>query len=104
MYEYSLKFKSTQLNENADALSRLLLPSVPRGILIPSEIILLLKETAAWMEKDSILSKVLYFVENSWPKSINNMRVPTILQFKTYVFKSNSQSCILEVQPVSFII
>ena len=63
------EFKSTQLNGNADALSRLLLPPVPRDILIPSDIVLLLekfeflpitsKEIAAQTEKDSILSKVL---------------------------------------------
>ena len=42
-YQYALAFKTTTQNGNADAMSRLLLPGVPREPTIPAETVLLME-------------------------------------------------------------
>ena len=43
MYEYTIRFKSSTTNTNADALSRLPLPDTPEETPQPSELVLLLE-------------------------------------------------------------
>ena len=69
MYQYTLYFKAAKDNTNADALSRLPLPSSPQETPEPQETVLLFDSLSAplsaqnitdWTEKDPILSKVLF--------------------------------------------
>ena len=76
-YEYNLKFRDTLSHSNAGALSRLPLAKVPPEIDTPPEVILLMEHLCnstvtahniqAAMQKDPLLSKVLYYVRRGWP-------------------------------------
>ena len=75
-YDYTLRFKRTSDHANADALSRLPLPSSPSSIPIPAETVLLMETldaspiTAAdlrtWTRRDPTLSRVFRYVECGW--------------------------------------
>ncbi len=76
-YEYTLSFRDTQSHGNADALSRLPLPTEPAKEEITPELVLLaehLEESLVtadhirvWTEKDSVLSQVVQFLQQGWP-------------------------------------
>ena len=69
-YDYRIKFKSGQENDNADLLSRLPLPETPVSIPTPGETVLLMDPEAldssvvtashikAWTARDPVLAKV----------------------------------------------
>ena len=77
MYEYTLVFKSTMAHGNADALSRLPLPTYPAKVPVPAETVLLMENIDAsplstthirnWTRRDPVLAKILQFVEGGWP-------------------------------------
>ena len=77
-YEYTLMFRKTQAHANADALSRLPLPTVPAQTQTPPELVLLMEHLAdspvtshhirLWTRRDPELSKVLKFVRHGWPE------------------------------------
>ena len=75
-YSYSLQYRPGKENANADALSRLPLPSLPPVVPTPEDIILIISaieespvcasDIRWWMAKDPILSKVLCYVTRGW--------------------------------------
>ena len=78
-YEYSITFWKTQLQQNTDALTRLLLPEAQKESSTPPELVLLMEHlddspvTAhhirVWTRRDPALSKVLQYVQRGWPSS-----------------------------------
>ena len=76
-YEYSLVFRNTMAHANADVLSRLPLPEEPAKVISEPELILLAKHLAdspvtandirSWTQRDTKLSRVLYYVCHGWP-------------------------------------
>ena len=81
MYEYSLTFKPTAEHSNADAMSRLPLPTTLADPPEPMETVLLLEklETSpvtadrirTWSRTDRTLSRVIQFVQKGWPDLID---------------------------------
>ena len=63
-------------------MSRLPLPEMPENVPIPGEFVLLIDHLAeapitaaqlkAWTAKDPLLTKVLHFIRNGWPNSVDN--------------------------------
>ena len=47
------------------------------------------KEIAAWTKKHSILSKVLYLMENGWSTCMNDGELTPYFSSESYVFNSN---------------
>jgi hypothetical protein len=83
MFEYTLKFRNTSANANADALSRLPLPEEPACEHTPPELVLLAEHMAdspavtasqvrSWTRKDAELAPVVQFLQQGWPSSIQN--------------------------------
>ena len=80
-YEYSIKFRDTTAHANADALSRLPLPTTPEVPILPPELVLLIKQLedlpvtsehiCTWSRKDPILSRVIRYVNKGWPKNLD---------------------------------
>ena len=76
-YEYTLSFRKTEAHGNADALSRLPLPTVPPATETPPELVLLMEHlkdspiTAhhirSMTSRDVKLSTVLQFIQQGWP-------------------------------------
>lgn len=64
-YEYSLVFWGTQAHQNADALSRLPLPTFLSKIPPPPELVLF----RVWTRREPLLAKVLQFIADGWPES-----------------------------------
>ena len=69
-YEYKMIFRGTQLHGNADALSRLPLPSTTTDLPILPELVLLLEHLAEspvdikkFTRHDPVLSQVMQFVQ-----------------------------------------
>ena len=85
-YEYTLRFRNTHAHANADALSRLPLPTVPEQTPIPPELVLLTEHLAdspvtagqicVWTRRDPSLSTVLQFVRQGWPNQCNPELAP----------------------------
>ena len=81
-FEYTLEFRTTSQHSNADALSRLPLPEAPADVPTPAELVLLiqhLEETTVtasqirqWTLHDPVLSKVSRYVQEGWPKKVND--------------------------------
>ena len=83
-YEYVIQCKPTARHSNADALSRLPLPSGAQDTKtpVPPETVLLIEHlqsslvTATQIKKettkDPVLSRILQFVQTSWPSSCPN--------------------------------
>ncbi len=77
MYEYTIVYRKSSEHANADALSRLPLPTVIATTPQPAETILLMEELRngpvtssdikAWTSRDPILSRVLQYVRHGWP-------------------------------------
>ena len=80
-YEYALSFRPTEAHCNADALSRLPLPSVSSEVPTPPELVLLVEHLAdspvtaghirSWTQKDPVLARVLEFVRQGWPEKVD---------------------------------
>ena len=76
-YEYALVFRKTEAHSNADALSRLPLPTVPAEVPTPPELVLLMDHLAdspvtadhirSWTQRDPSLAPVLQYVQQGWP-------------------------------------
>ena len=76
-YEYKIVFRGTKLHGNADALSRLPLPTTPTEVPVAPELVLLLDHLAdspvtvndirIWTRRDPVLAQVCRFVEQGWP-------------------------------------
>ena len=79
MFEYTLKFRNTQVHGNADALSRLPLQVAPVTTQTPPELVLLTEhldespvtatQIRAWTEKDTELASIAQFLRYGWPDS-----------------------------------
>ncbi len=77
MYEHSLAFRTTLDHGNADALSRLPLPTKPNSTPMPVELVLLMemfrdspvttKQIRCWTRRDPLLGRVLRYIEYGWP-------------------------------------
>ena len=75
-YKYTILYKPGAQHGNADLLSRLPLPSVPREVPLPGETILLLqnlqsspvtaKQIKQWTARDPILAKVTEMLLSGW--------------------------------------
>ena len=80
-YQYNIVYKKGSDIGNADGLSRLPLPSQPQNVPIPNELVLLVEHlncgpvTATQIKtmtrRDKELSRVLHFVQNGWPESVD---------------------------------
>ena len=78
-YDYSIQYREGSKNANADALSRLPLPSTVRDVPIPAEVVHLMEHldmslissslTRTWMAQDQTLSKVTCrsWLLKGWP-------------------------------------
>ncbi len=74
-YEYTLEYRSGASNGDADALSRLPLPTAPEKVPLPSETVLLMEhlgpvtstQIKQWTRQDPVLSQILTFVLTGWP-------------------------------------
>ena len=76
-YEYDFCYKSSPNHANADALSHLPLPDIPKRIPLPPELILLMEyissspitadQIKVWTKSDPILSVVLQYLNQGWP-------------------------------------
>ena len=81
-FEYTLEFRTTSQHSNADALSRLPLLEAPADVPTSAELVLLiqhLEETTVtasqirhWTLHDPVLSKVSRYVQEGWPKKVND--------------------------------
>ena len=77
-YDYSIKYRQGKANVNADALSRLPLPSAVQGVPKPAEVVHLVEHLAttpvsstqikSWTDTDPTLSKVRNWVQGGWPE------------------------------------
>ena len=75
-YKYTMSYKPGAQHGNADLLSRLPLPSVPRDVPLPGETILLLqnlrsspvtvKQIKLWTARDLVLAKVAEMLLSGW--------------------------------------
>ena len=81
MYEYTIVHRKSSQHVNADALSRLPLPTVISHTPQPAEIILLMEEMKdgpitsrdikTWTRRDPILSRVVQYVLHGWPAKLD---------------------------------
>ena len=77
-YEYTFTARSTTAHANADAMSRLPLTDTIEMTPVPAEMILTLdylqeasitdEQIRSWTNKDQLLSQVLQFIQQGWPK------------------------------------
>ncbi len=82
MFKYHLTFKNTQAHANADTLSRLPCGEKPPSILQPAELVLLashldnsplsVRQIASATSKDPVLSMVVQYTQQGWPRDIPN--------------------------------
>ena len=78
-YEFEIKYRPGSHNSNADAMSRLQIPSKIQDPSVPGEIINLVehlegtpvtaKQIQLWTSRDVILAKVLNHVLYGWPEA-----------------------------------
>lgn len=78
-YQYRIQYKAGSAHANADALSRLPLPTCPAQVPLPPETIKLMEHldstpvTASQIRtltsRDPLLSKVKHFIQHGWPDS-----------------------------------
>ena len=101
MYQYTLYFKTSMSNANADAFSRLPLHTSEICTPEPQETVLLFETLSAplsseniaeWTTKDPILSKVLFFTQSGWPGSVNDDLQP---YFRRKLELSSYLGCLL---------
>ena len=104
-YNYTIKYKSGNTNNNADALSRLPLPEKPTATPVPQENVFLInyldnsvitsKQIQHWTQRDKVLSQVYRYILKGWPKlaSDNN---PELRPYKSRMSElSVYNGCIL---------
>ena len=75
-YSYTIEYKSGQLNSNADALSRLPLPTAPATVPMPADTIHLIEQLNStpviatmikkWTAQDPVLAKVKNLLLKGW--------------------------------------
>ena len=80
-YEYTLKFRRTTDHGNADALSRLPLPVVPKKVDVPPELVFLTEhlenspvtahDIQVWTRRDLELARVLQYIWQGWPEEVD---------------------------------
>ena len=85
-YEYKIVFRGTKQHGNADALSRLPLPTTPTEVPMAPELVLLLNHLAdspstvndirSWTRRDPVLAQVLQFIEHGWPHNTDSSLSP----------------------------
>ena len=85
-YEYIISFHRTTEHANADALSRLPLPSTPLVAEEPPELVLLIdhleelpvtvKDISTWTEKDPTTAAVPQHIRQGWPNVVNDSLKP----------------------------
>ena len=85
-YEYTIKFRGTELHGNADALSRLPLSEELPANEEPPELVLLMEHLAdspvtarqiqSWTRRDPLLTPVVQALQHGWPKEGNPNLVP----------------------------
>lgn len=77
-YEYTLEYKEGSKHGNADALSRLPLPSTPKVTPREGEVVMLMehmngtplqvKQIRDWTRRDPVLSRIQqWLLQGSWP-------------------------------------
>lgn len=76
-YDYSIQYKEGKKNANADALSRLPLPTTLQEVPRPAEVVHLMEhldtspvtssQIRTWTDNDPTLSKVKGWVQSGWP-------------------------------------
>ena len=81
-YEYTIRFRKTQAHGNADALSRLPLPTAPAEVPMPAELVLLTEHledspvTAQhirlWTKRNPVLSVIQNYVRHGWPDKVDS--------------------------------
>ena len=101
MYEYRIMFKPSGSHGNADALSRLPLPSMDQDPPIPVDTVLVLNELSEspisvdqiriWTRRDPVLSRVLQFLLNGWPSSSD----PSLKPFESRKLELSAQDGII---------
>ena len=102
-YEYSISYKAGLTNQNADALSRLPLPEMPKSVPVPSETIHLMEhldgtpvsshQLRDWTRRDPIISQVLHFTLNKWPIKCESEEFKPYFHRKTEL--SIAEGCLL---------
>ena len=102
-YEYEISYKAGQTNGNADGLSRLPLPVMPDSVPLPGETILLMENLEgtpvhsghikAWTKRDPVLSQVLRYILEGWPKAVNSEELTPYYTKRTEL--SVEDGCIL---------
>lgn len=85
-YEYTIKFRGTQLHSNADALSRLPVEVQPPVSQEPPELVLLTEhlddspvtahQIATWTKRDPGLQPLLLALQQGWPEDTNAELAP----------------------------
>ena len=78
-YQYHLRYKQGVQNSNADALSRLQVPTPAKEVPVPAEVVLSLSvvndtpitaaRIAQWTARDPLLSTVANYVRQGWPSN-----------------------------------
>ena len=86
MYKYTLQFRKTEAHCNADALSHLQLPTAPKEVPVPPELVLLMQHLQQlpvtadhirlWTRRDPVLAKVFQFVQHGWPNRVDPELAP----------------------------
>ena len=102
-YEYSLGFRTSTANGNADALSRLPLPEAPKQVPVPPEVVLLMEHlemapvTAVDIKRETarspLLASVLQKVLTGWTDDCDRADLKPFWSRRTEL--SAQQGCIL---------
>ena len=89
-YNYKIQYKPGKDHSNADVLSRLPLPSYPKDVPTPAELVLLLAQLQAfpvrahqiktWTDRDPVLSRVRKLVLQGWPSKVEEEFCPYFCQ------------------------
>ena len=92
-FQYTLEFRSTSQHSNADALSRLPLSEAPSEVPTPAELVLLIQhleeatvtanQIRNWTLHDPVLSKVCKYIQEGWPKKVNDENLKPFWQRRT---------------------
>ena len=79
-YDYEIQYRPGSQQANADACSRLPLPTSVQNIPTPAETVLVMehlettpvsaKQVRLWTQRDPVMSKVLHFTLQGWPNQV----------------------------------